>query len=203
MEKAEKLLKQALTADIGYGPAHNNLGKVYYHRQNFYLAAWEFEYAILGSKDAGLPCSEVRGLTQAADGSLWIAGRAGLAHFDGRSFTLFDEQDGTPAMCEAVAIDHNGIVWVGNQMGLYRYDGESFVRRSDRAPSDCRPRQVPLFNPPITNRKVKPDIQKTTKGIGGQVGKIDSDANTNNMTTDLWKKILDTQLRRNVKEPRY
>ncbi len=64
-------------------------------------------------------------------------------------------------------------------------------------------RQVPLFNPPITNRKVEPDIQKTTKGIGGQVGKIDSNSNTNNMTTDLWKKILDTQLRRNVKEPRY
>ncbi len=64
-------------------------------------------------------------------------------------------------------------------------------------------RQVPVFNPPITNRPVEPDIQKNTKGIGGQVGKIDSDANTNNMTTDLWKKILDTQLRRNLKEPRY
>jgi len=64
-------------------------------------------------------------------------------------------------------------------------------------------RQVPLFNPPITNRDVKPKINKTTKGIGGQVGKIDSISNTNNMTTDMWKKILDTQLRRNVKEPRY
>ncbi len=64
-------------------------------------------------------------------------------------------------------------------------------------------RQVPVFNPPITNRPVEPDIQKTTKGIGGQVGKIDSNSNTNNMTTDMWKKILDTQLRRNVKEPRY
>ncbi len=64
-------------------------------------------------------------------------------------------------------------------------------------------RQVPLFNPPITKRKVEPDIEKNKKGIGGQVGKIDSDANTNNMTTDLWKTILDTQLKRNVKEPRY
>lgn len=64
-------------------------------------------------------------------------------------------------------------------------------------------RQVPVFNPPITNRPVEPDVQKTTKGIGGQVGKIDSDSNTNNITTDLWKKILDSQLRRNVKEPRY
>jgi len=64
-------------------------------------------------------------------------------------------------------------------------------------------RQVPLFNPPITNRDVKPDVQKTKKGIGGQVGKIDSSSNTNNMTTALWKKILDSQLKRNVKEPRY
>jgi len=64
-------------------------------------------------------------------------------------------------------------------------------------------RQVPYSSPPITNRKVEPQINKTTKGIGGQVGKIDSTANTNNMTTSMWKKILDTQLRRNVKEPRY
>ena len=60
-------------------------------------------------------------------------------------------------------------------------------------------RQVPYFNPPITNRKVEPQIDKTRKGIGGQVGKIDSNSNTNNMTTDLWKKILDSQLSRNVK----
>lgn len=64
-------------------------------------------------------------------------------------------------------------------------------------------RQVPFFNPPITNRKVEPDIHKTTKGIGGQVGKIDSNSNTNNMTTNLWKKIFDSQLKRNKKEPRY
>lgn len=42
---AEKLLRDALTADIGYGPAHNNLGKVYYRQKRLYLAAWEFEYA--------------------------------------------------------------------------------------------------------------------------------------------------------------
>ncbi len=64
-------------------------------------------------------------------------------------------------------------------------------------------RQVPFFNPPITNRDVKPKVDKTTKGIGGQVGKIDSNSNTNNMTTALWKKIFDSQLRRNVKEPKY
>ncbi len=42
---AEPLLRDALTADIGCGPAHNNLGKVYYHDKRLYLAAWEFEYA--------------------------------------------------------------------------------------------------------------------------------------------------------------
>ena len=75
---------------------------------------------------------------------------------------------------------------------------ESIVREKINAN-----RQVPVFNPPITNRPVEPDVQKTTKGIGGQVGKIDSDSNTNNMTTDMWQKILDSQLKRNVKEPRY
>jgi Tfp pilus assembly protein PilF len=43
--KAEAHLKASLTADIMYGPAHNNLGKVYFHQNKLYLAAWEFEYA--------------------------------------------------------------------------------------------------------------------------------------------------------------
>ncbi|MBI1368396.1 MAG: tetratricopeptide repeat protein [Planctomycetes bacterium] len=44
--EAEAALKSALTADVTFGPAHNNLGKVYYHQKKFYLAAWEFQYAI-------------------------------------------------------------------------------------------------------------------------------------------------------------
>jgi Flp pilus assembly protein TadD len=42
---AEKSLKSALTADVTFGPAHNNLGKVYFHTGRYYLAAWEFKYA--------------------------------------------------------------------------------------------------------------------------------------------------------------
>ena len=45
LEQAETLLKQALTADVMFGPAHNSLGKVYFETGRFYLAAWEFEYA--------------------------------------------------------------------------------------------------------------------------------------------------------------
>ncbi len=44
--QAEQLLREALMADINFGPAHNTLGKVYYDQRKFYLAAWEFEYAI-------------------------------------------------------------------------------------------------------------------------------------------------------------
>ena len=42
---AEVELKAALSADVMHGPAHNNLGKVYFHQGKLYLAAWEFQYA--------------------------------------------------------------------------------------------------------------------------------------------------------------
>ena len=45
-EEAEAQLKKALAADVTFGPAHNNLGKVYYHQNKFYLSAWEFQNAI-------------------------------------------------------------------------------------------------------------------------------------------------------------
>ncbi|MCA9214515.1 MAG: tetratricopeptide repeat protein [Planctomycetales bacterium] len=46
IEKAEQSLQEALVADVSYGPAHNNLGKLYFSERELYLAAWEFEYAI-------------------------------------------------------------------------------------------------------------------------------------------------------------
>lgn len=45
-ERAEEALQEALVADVMYGPAHNNLGRLYYEQGKYYLAAWEFEYAI-------------------------------------------------------------------------------------------------------------------------------------------------------------
>jgi Flp pilus assembly protein TadD len=44
-EAAEQALQAALIADVTYGPAHNNLGKLYHSQGKLYLAAWEFEYA--------------------------------------------------------------------------------------------------------------------------------------------------------------
>jgi len=44
-ERAEKLLVEALTADLYHGPAHNDLGVVYLKQGKFYEAASEFEWA--------------------------------------------------------------------------------------------------------------------------------------------------------------
>lgn len=44
--QAEKELTKALTADMFFGPAHNNLGLVRYYQKKYYEAAWEFQYAI-------------------------------------------------------------------------------------------------------------------------------------------------------------
>jgi tetratricopeptide (TPR) repeat protein len=43
--KAEKLLRQALSADLYHGAAHNNLGVLYLKQGKLYEAAGEFEWA--------------------------------------------------------------------------------------------------------------------------------------------------------------
>ena len=43
---AEQALRRALAQDVMFGPAHNNLGLVYFHQSQLYLAAWEFQYAV-------------------------------------------------------------------------------------------------------------------------------------------------------------
>jgi Tfp pilus assembly protein PilF len=45
-ELAEAEFKAALAADLFFGPAHNNLGTLYYEQRKYYLAAWEFQYAV-------------------------------------------------------------------------------------------------------------------------------------------------------------
>jgi len=61
-------------------------------------------------------------------------------------------------------------------------------------------RQRPSFNPPVNKGKIEPQINKTTRGIGGLEGKIGKPVK-NPQPSFLWKDILDSQLRRNVKEP--
>jgi Tfp pilus assembly protein PilF len=44
-EEAEAKLKEAVEADLFYGPAHNNLGLAHFHQQEFYDAAWQLQQA--------------------------------------------------------------------------------------------------------------------------------------------------------------
>lgn len=44
-ERAERLLHDALTADLHYGPAHNDLGVIHLAAGQLYEAAHEFEWA--------------------------------------------------------------------------------------------------------------------------------------------------------------
>ena len=43
--EAEEILREALSKDLYYGPAHNNLGVLYLKQQKLYEAANEFEWA--------------------------------------------------------------------------------------------------------------------------------------------------------------
>lgn len=45
LEAAEAAFRQALEADMFFGPAHNNLGKVHYQRRELYPAARRFDHA--------------------------------------------------------------------------------------------------------------------------------------------------------------
>jgi tetratricopeptide (TPR) repeat protein len=45
-EKAKHLVDEALIADINHAPWHNTLGKIHYQMNDYYLAAWEFEFAL-------------------------------------------------------------------------------------------------------------------------------------------------------------
>jgi Flp pilus assembly protein TadD len=41
-KEAEAILHKAIDADVTFGPAHNNLGLIYYRQGRYYDAAWEF-----------------------------------------------------------------------------------------------------------------------------------------------------------------
>lgn len=45
VQKAERLLREALIAAPGYAPAHNNLGRLLFEKGDLHSAAWEFDRA--------------------------------------------------------------------------------------------------------------------------------------------------------------
>jgi tetratricopeptide (TPR) repeat protein len=66
-KKAEAAFKEAICADETYGPAHNNLGLLYFEQRDLYQAAWAFERATEFMPERGEPFNNL-GLTYQAGG---------------------------------------------------------------------------------------------------------------------------------------
>jgi ligand-binding sensor domain-containing protein/signal transduction histidine kinase len=71
----------------------------------------------------GLPQNTVHSIAQTKDGYIWIGTEAGLARFDGVTFTIFDKQS-TPQIksnyIRALLADRQGALWIGTADGLVR-----------------------------------------------------------------------------------
>ena len=73
-------------------------------------------------------------------------------------------------------------------------DNKFLVKNTTKEKGPNANRQVPVSNPPIKKGKIEPDNKKTPKDIGGK---------RLNQNSVLWKDIFDSQLKRNVKEPKF
>jgi signal transduction histidine kinase/ligand-binding sensor domain-containing protein len=76
--------------------------------------------------ESGLPQNTVQALAQTKDGFVWVGTEAGLARFDGMSFTVFD-RNSSPALpgndIRCLLADENGALWIGTSTGLAHWDG--------------------------------------------------------------------------------
>ena len=83
------------------------------------------------TREHGLPSNTVRALLQSRDELLWIGTSAGLARFDGSTFTVFDRQThpGLPSYdCTALAEDSAGRLWIGTTEGLLWFERGRLTR---------------------------------------------------------------------------
>jgi ligand-binding sensor domain-containing protein len=83
-----------------------------------------------------LPHGVVTGIEIAPDGSLWfnhaVEGGGGVTHFDGTTFTHYDQNNGLPTNLvlwyQAIAAQPSGDVWIGtHEHGVMRFDGENWT----------------------------------------------------------------------------
>jgi tetratricopeptide (TPR) repeat protein len=69
VKKAEAVFERAIAADETYGPAHNNLGLLYFDQRDLYQAAWSFQRATEFMPERAEPLNNL-GLTYEAAGRL-------------------------------------------------------------------------------------------------------------------------------------
>lgn len=78
----------------------------------------------------GLPSDDIRDVAVAPNGTIWLATSAGVAAFDGTSFTVHTTttHPGLPSNdLYAIGVMNNGDVWVGSDFGLSRFDDTDYI----------------------------------------------------------------------------
>lgn len=121
--RAEELLRQALAADLYFGPAHNNLGVLYLARGRYYEAAGEFEWArrlLPGHPDPRVNLAMTLESAGRTDDALatyrtaleiypdYVAAAQGLARLQ---LKQGKPDDRTPAMLRIVAMQGETVEW--------------------------------------------------------------------------------------------
>lgn len=166
--KAERLLGDALVADVTYGPAHNSLGSLYYMQNKLYLAAWEFEYAAKLMPDLAEPLNNL-GLVYERVGkyeqaisyySMALSREANDPEVMGnlvRSRMLTGDRSGDlKHMISDLALSHpesNWQRWARDSVELTKFDDmESSLPASWRMP-DKAPEDLPA---PVRDEDLKP-----------------------------------------------
>ena len=66
----------------------------------------------------GLPSNDVRTITPAPDGSVWIGANGGVSRYDDGRLTTYSIDDGVPpGPIRAIHVDAQGVVWIGSYGG--------------------------------------------------------------------------------------
>lgn len=78
----------------------------------------------------GLPSDDIRDVAVASDGTIWLATAAGVAAFDGSTFTVHNTTT-HPGLASddiiAIALDAEGDVWAGTDFGVSVFDGAVYT----------------------------------------------------------------------------
>jgi signal transduction histidine kinase/ligand-binding sensor domain-containing protein len=100
------------------------------------------------SEAAGPPGRFVLDLVETADGSVWAAGKDGVARFLPGRPRPAPALDGLPARCtHALAVDRDGALWAGTHAGLARWDGRAWVAERTPPPASASIVDVVLAEP--------------------------------------------------------
>jgi two-component system, sensor histidine kinase ChiS len=115
--------------------------------------------------EAGLAGDWVSAIAQDAEGNLWFCsgdytnGGKGVARYDGKSFTIFDEKDGMLYPNSWMAfVDRDDNMWFSGLRGLTRYDGKTFTTVDFPG--------LPMFAGPWMDQDLKGNLWANTMSYG-------------------------------------